>query len=499
MNSPLIQTAVRIAAVRAITLVVFFTLCGYQFCGAQPKTDSIHTSKVSGYVDVDLDSIQAHWLTQFDTVKTQFDSLLNVSDWELSKLRSRLNEIKGTVDSIEVVRKIDSLIRWKDRKVQALTSKVDSLQLRIKARLDNLPLPPELRQKADQMLSSVNSIQAPLRQSMQSNITMVTGQLVPGVTQTLQGVTTIGTDLRSIVSNGELNSLPDLALKEVPGIGQGTSAIKGLSEAQVNAEGLSSAVAESVPGNSLMSGVEGQIGQGTQLASMLGRAGDEAAVKQQLLQQVQEQAMDHFKGHSEKLNEAMNAIAKHKSRIPTATSLNDIPRRVPNEMKGKPFIERIVPGISFQLLKKDELVTVDLNVYAGYRFTKRLTAGAGWNERVGLITKPVSAAPADVRIYGPRLFSSFKLSRGFEPRIEFEVMNTYIPPYIRNPHVDPGSRRWVAGAFAGISKTYSITKRLRGTAMVMFRLFDPDRTSPYPDIVNARFGMELPLKSKRKK
>lgn len=51
-------------------------------------------------------------------------------------------------------------------------------------------------------------------------------------------------------------------------------------------------------------------------------------------------------------------------------------------MKEKPLIERIVPGIALQVQKKGDDLMVDFNAYAGYRFTGRITAGLGWNQRV---------------------------------------------------------------------------------------------------------------------
>lgn len=77
-------------------------------------------------------------------------------------------------------------------------------------------------------------------------------------------------------------------------------------------------------------------------------------------------------------------------------------------------------------------------------------------------------------------------------------MNTFVPPYIKTIPVDPGSREWVGGAFVGMKKDYTLYKKVKGTAMVMLRLFDPDRKSPYADVVNARFGFELPMRKKAK-
>jgi hypothetical protein len=74
-------------------------------------------------------------------------------------------------------------------------------------------------------------------------------------------------------------------------------------------------------------------------------------------------------------------------------------------LHSKPLIERVVPGISFQILKRGNDVLVDFNPYAGYRFTGRLTTGGGWVQRISF-DHPSRAT----RVYGPRIFGECKLS-----------------------------------------------------------------------------------------
>jgi hypothetical protein len=75
-------------------------------------------------------------------------------------------------------------------------------------------------------------------------------------------------------------------------------------------------------------------------------------------------------------------------------------------------------------------------------------------------------------------------------------MNTFVPPYIKVSPADLGQREWVWGVFVGMKKGYKFWKKINGTALIMLRLFDPHRKSPYADVVNARFGFEFPMKKK---
>jgi hypothetical protein len=75
-------------------------------------------------------------------------------------------------------------------------------------------------------------------------------------------------------------------------------------------------------------------------------------------------------------------------------------------------------------------------------------------------------------------------------------MNTKVPPSAFTPSTDPDHREWVWGAFLGLKKEYRFLKNVKGTALVMARLFNPNHKSPYADVLNVRFGFEFPMKKK---
>lgn len=77
-------------------------------------------------------------------------------------------------------------------------------------------------------------------------------------------------------------------------------------------------------------------------------------------------------------------------------------------------------------------------------------------------------------------------------------MNTTVPPLTRTPTLDLGDREWVWGAFVGMKKEYRFIRNVKGTALVMVRLFNPEHKSPYGDVINVRFGFEFPMKKKIK-
>jgi hypothetical protein len=227
-------------------------------------------------------------------------------------------------------------------------------------------------------------------------------------------------------------------------------------------------------------------------------AQDPAAMKKQLVQEAQKQAVNHFAGKEDVLRQAMNKMSKLKTKYESLNSLSEATKKRPNAMRGKPFRERLVPGIALQVQKKGDNIYIDFNPYAGYRFSGRITAGLSWNQRIGYNTDYDRFTSAG-RIFGPRAFGEFRLNTGFVPRAEFEYMNTWIPPHSQHIVTDVRHRAWIPAAFVGMKKEYKFMKGVKGHAMIMLRVFNYQHKSPYNDVLNMRVGFEFSLNAKTTK
>jgi hypothetical protein len=163
-------------------------------------------------------------------------------------------------------------------------------------------------------------------------------------------------------------------------------------------------------------------------------------------------------------------------------------------MKGKPLIERLVPGLYFQYQQKNYNL-FDFNLYAGYRISGRFTSGLGWNQRYAYDRRKHEWNSKQGGIYGPRAYVDFKLGKGFIAHLETEVMNTFVPSTLRTV-TDIGHREWVWGMMTGMKKEYKIYKNLKGTVLLQYNLFNPKFKAPYVDRLNSRIGFEYILKKK---
>jgi hypothetical protein len=212
------------------------------------------------------------------------------------------------------------------------------------------------------------------------------------------------------------------------------------------------------------------------------------SLKEVAMTEAKEIAVDHFAGREEQLKQAMETLSKYKSKYPNLNSISEV-ARPPNEMKGKSWTERMVPGLSMQIQKKRQGLLLDFNPYVGYKLTSKMSAGVGWNQRWAYQLGR-TRINSHGSIYGPRVFGEFKMWRGFSPRGEVELMNSNSKKLTGSHVVDHTVRGWVWGAFVGIRKEYDLIKNLKGTVMMMARIYNSDW--PYSDVLNVRFGVEFP-------
>lgn len=208
--------------------------------------------------------------------------------------------------------------------------------------------------------------------------------------------------------------------------------------------------------------------------------------------QVMTYATDQFKGKDAAIKSAMSKMKDLKVKYSDMPTLEQATRRVKNEMHGKPFVERIAPGLTLQI-QKWNTVQLDLNPNISYRLSGVWNTGVGWNERLSF-QKWNRLASVD-RIFGPRVFTSVIIKRGFGIKAEVERMNTWVQQTVTFP--DGNRRVWVWSVFVGIKKEYTLSKKIRGNFQTLYNVYDDHANSPYADKLVVRIGFEWPLKDKK--
>ncbi|MFM8743002.1 MAG: hypothetical protein ACKODM_06730 [Cytophagales bacterium] len=213
--------------------------------------------------------------------------------------------------------------------------------------------------------------------------------------------------------------------------------------------------------------------------------------KELAVNQVKEQAVNHFAGKEKELMAAIDQLSKAKTKVKDAEQVVDLFKKPANPMKGKPFVERLRPGINLQIQSRQNLM-VDFNPQIGYRISGRFAAGIGWNDRVSFNSKK-SSVNFDDRVYGPRSYVQVKVKGGSYGLLNAECMNAAFVP-----SSGEASRQWVWSYLAGYKQEFRISNKLLGNLQIMYTFYTSYYQSPYVDKINMRVGFEFPQKRKRK-
>lgn len=453
-------------------------------------------------IDHKLDSIEGSFTKQVDSLKHSY-----------GQTKSKIENMKGgyqqKIDSLNNLKlptgnyshKVDSLNNKLAQVQQKAAAKIDSLKGRVTAKLKSLNLPPQAGERISKLTSSVDKISLP---SIDADINSKIG--LDNINTSVPGLPAVGINTDGLPSAGNLSStntgLPSLPGTNIQGnmnqlnqVTEKAGVIRQQVQEGVSVEQAGQAIEDKASQLDQVKAIQAQTVPGQPGALPLGVPANSDQAKEQLAALAKKEAVNHFSGKEAALMSAMDKLSTYKKKYNSVSSIKDLPDKRPNPLKEKPFIERLVPGITLQF-QSFRYFMLDVNVSAGYRFTERITAGLGWNQRWAYSTDSKEFSPA-VRIYGVRSYGEFNIKKGFSVRADVECMNTFVRQTITGAP-ETGHREWVWSAFTGVKQEYRISKNLKGNAQAMYNLFDPHHKSPYTDRLNVRIGLELVLKKKKK-
>ena len=464
-----------------------------------------------------LDSIQAEFKATTDSLKNEFQQGLSEIENQKTAIQQKIDSLSSLSLPIEkYTAQLDSLNDKTKELNGAIYSKLESLKANSIGKINGMDLPPKLKIQADKVtglisnvdLSSVSSLNMEgLGLDKLGDLGGLENIGLKGVTDVTDNLTLPSGQLPDVGNLKEIGSDKLSNIEGLKNVGGITDQIGGYSEdikSIANSDlGEVKQIPETIEKEVMKMEELGKLAEGTSvLEEYKGIAEglkDEESMKEMVIEKAQEEAIDHFAGQEQVLNDAMQKIAKYKQKYSSVESLQSLAKKPHNPMKGKSLIERVVPGINFQVLKKNDLL-IDFNPYAGYRFTGMLTMGGGWNYRLAYNEK-LNGFNSAAKIYGPRVYGEFNITKGFIGHASIEIMNTNVPAIIGYgpTPIDPEMREWVSGAFLGLKREYKLFNGVRGTVQILYKLYDPEYKYPYADQINTRFGFEFPMKKKIKK
>lgn len=439
-----------------------------------------------------VDSIQKSFHHRTDSVQRAFASPVKKLQGEIDHLSHKKDSLSRlNLPTQSVTHKIDSLQQAKTSKVKEMNASVEKIKKESLSKVNSLHLPPQAQGEVDKLSKSISGYSVPTNFFQLPNTQLNTALKIPGMN--LPGVKVPSLNLPSNLSipSANIPSLQKLNLNtQLPSLEKYKQELSQVTQlkSKVNEKELEKLALKEAAQVSGMKELQGQEGKLADVKSQLDQ------VKEAKPEQVTKMAVNHFAGKEQELKSAMDQVSKYKQKYSSVKSLAELPKRPPNPLKDKPWIERVVPGVNYYIQFK-QTTLVDVNPYLTWRFDPHLSVAVGWNQRIGIRHGHFGTAIAD-QVYGPRIAASYLWQHGFVFRLAPEVMNAQIPQAAVG---DPSSREWVWGVFAGIRKDFTIYKSIKGYSEVLYNFVQHPKKNLYGDQVSFRLGIEVMLKKKQPK
>jgi len=458
--------------------------------------------------EVKLDSAYSYQNKKLDSVQRTFhhrtDSLQNAYASPLQGFRAAINRLNHKKDSLArlhqatngVSRQIDSIERAQAAKLKELNSQIEKAKKETLASINSLNLPPQAQSEINTLTKSINGFGLP------RNFFLSSASGIPGLNSSIPGMSNssmlsipnnMGISATSIPSLQKLNmnmaSLPSLSKMQ----GSLANPMKELQSAS-NLQSLEKTVTSDLAQNSEAKALLKQEAQATSMEKSVANMKDPKKVADSLAKTKLVPQINHFAGKEKELQSAMGQISKYKQKYSSVSSLSNLPKRPPNLLKHKPWIERVVPGVNYFILSNNYAL-VDFNPYVGWRFNPKLTASIGWNERIGFSQGSVHTNEYD-RVYGARGAVSYVWAHGFVLRLCPEVMQAYIPAP-GSADVKHQASLW--NVYWGIRKDFKIYRNVTGYSEAVYTFKQKPGQNIYGDQLSFRLGIEVSLKKKKAK
>ncbi|CAN5437859.1 hypothetical protein BH09BAC3_BH09BAC3_35910 [soil metagenome] len=507
-------------------LILFSILTTYVFAQQQPDSSRLKinkiTTKASGKVDslnskissvnilsinVPGDSTSQKAIHKADSIRSGFqskaDSLQRAYQMPINKLDSVAKSLQHqakiltsmNIPSAKVSAKLDSVTKLKTAQLSKLNHKMDSLKAKANKSLNSLDLPPGMKEPVQKLTQSINGYKIPTVDGKIPNVNLPSANLPGNLNMPSLGNTNIPAMGNAQLPTGaaQLNIPGAADLTKITGdVGKYGADVKNITQGNLNdVKGLDKKLEGEAMKSAPMGELTGKTAELDKYKSQLNGRPDSAAFGM-VKQEVMKEATNHFAGKEEILKQAMDKMAKLKTKYSDVKSMADLAKKPPSAFHDKPFIERLVTGITFQVISTGNYL-LDINPAVLYKISPRFSAGGGWVQRIAFDQSANSQ-----QVYGPRAAVQFNLQKGFSLRYAPEMLNTLIPPQY-NFSADAGKRLWVWSHFVGIKKEFKIYKSVRGNTEALYNLYNPNHLSPYGDQLVVRIGFEMEMKKRKKK
>ncbi len=420
-----------------------------------------------------VDSIKNNIQQRKDTAQRNLDSLnskaIRVQGYARHKLDSAKSKIAQSTsqvnDNMKGVTKIASV----DGKVQQLDVPVIDGQISSVGNIGPVE-PADLNLPSDLKITTPAMDGINLSEPDISKIDGVDGltENIPGIDGNVAEVKGFEDDLQKIKEGvvtdpNELGDLAEQKLTEMPSVNEATQGITKATEEQAKYE------------------------------AMIQRYRDQKLIQEEIDRKYKAVANDYIMQQTEKVNSAREKLNVSKYRKQGIGSVRDIFKKQSDELEGKSFYQRLVPGFNWQIYNKG-FVSSDVSLQIGYRLTPRLTSGIGIVYRVGF-DKKFDSFVKGLNTFGGRVYADMLIVKGMFLHGEFEALNQDAS-YTLYTNESISSRVYESNF--GLGKRFNITRNIRGNIIAIYRV-EYQGELPAANKINVRMGIDYAFRRAKKK
>ena len=427
-------------------------------------------AQTDGAVPTDLlqrriDSLRRTVTVQQDQAQVYHDSVLQA----LRQRSQRGNAMQQRIDSLRrtVAVRQDQAQRYHDSVLYALRQRTTEAT---QGRIDSLRQTVAVRQNQAQAYH--DSVLQYLQARSGEVSSLLPGTDAEALTPTVSLPSSLNPRLPSLPSQPALPTVPSL-----PSAEQLTAqSIDPLRSASESAQQYIRSASEPVQAGQQVApnapaALEQQVGQRSEVQALIQQ---ETALKTQLKEQTPEVIAEQMKqqvaqgvkqplaNHTEAISEGEAQLAQLKRKYRQVQTEQERYEKAVS-LKKEAWAARLLLGTYFQVYgattRREPGVSADISPFMGYRFNTRWSVGVGASYRAAF-RRVRSSEP----LYQARAFAESVVYRGFLLHAAYE----------RSWQPQPGDQgQSIVDAYAplvGIGKTYRITRKLRGTTLLLFRL-----------------------------
>jgi hypothetical protein len=197
-------------------------------------------------------------------------------------------------------------------------------------------------------------------------------------------------------------------------------------------------------------------------AALIERYKDKQKLQKEIEDKAKNIANDKINKHSAVVKDAQERMEKAKKLNPTVKSFQALKQKRINEMKGKPFYERMVPGVTVQAYNNSKIFTTDWGLQVGYKISNRLLVGTGFVGRTSFSERHHTWIKGE-GVYGYRAYGNIGFYKNFYVHAELASLHGNLE--IKTSEVEKVNAQQFN---FGLGKSYDISRKFKGAVVVLY-------------------------------